>query len=70
MTDSVPGQPSPDNRDSLDSLDNPDSVPQTGEPAVDAALQGLRDLAAAPLDEHHERLSRVHEDLHRALNPE
>ena len=45
-------------------------VPQTGEPAVDSALDGLQDLDAAPLDEHHDRLSRVHEDLHRALNPE
>lgn len=47
---------------------SPAELPRTGEPVVDQALQGLQDLDAAPLDERHDRLARVHEDLHRALN--
>jgi hypothetical protein len=35
---------------------------------VDKALESLQGLESAPLDEHHDRLARVHEDLHRALN--
>ncbi|SDT14316.1 hypothetical protein [Microlunatus soli] len=52
-------------------VDHPDSsLPRTGEPVVDQALDGLQDLDDAPLDERHDRLARVHEDLHRALNSE
>lgn len=46
------------------------NAPRTGEPVVDEALDALTDLESAPLDERHERLARVHEDLHRALNAE
>lgn len=42
-------------------------VPTTGDPAIDDALQGLRDLPSVPLGEHHDRLARVHEALHAAL---
>lgn len=42
--------------------------PQTGEPAVDDALSGVQDLAARPLSEHHEQLSRAHEALHDVLH--
>jgi hypothetical protein len=45
-------------------------IPVTGEPDVDRALESLQDLDSTPLAEHHERLSRVHEELHRALNPQ
>ncbi|QDP97306.1 hypothetical protein FOE78_16480 [Microlunatus elymi] len=44
--------------------------PHTGELAVDQALESLPGLASSPLDEHHDRLARVHEELHRALNAE
>jgi hypothetical protein len=44
------------------------AIPRTGEPEVDRALESLQGLESAPLDEHHDRLARVHEDLHRALN--
>lgn len=44
--------------------------PKTGEPEVDRALESLQGLESAPLPEHHDRLARAHEDLHRALNPE
>ncbi|HEY9292547.1 MAG TPA: hypothetical protein VIP98_14790 [Microlunatus sp.] len=44
--------------------------PRTGEPAVDQALDALRGLESSPLDEQHDRLARVHEELHRALNAE
>lgn len=40
----------------------------TGEPAVDAALSGVQDLASRPLSEHHEHLSRAHEALHGVLH--
>lgn len=43
-------------------------VPRTGEPEVDRALESLRGLESAPLPEHHDRLARVHEELHAALN--
>lgn len=41
---------------------------QTGEPAVDDALSGVQDLAARPLSEHHDQLSRAHEALHEVLH--
>lgn len=43
-------------------------VPVTGEPEVDRALESLQGLESAPLSEHHDRLARVHEQLHSALN--
>lgn len=42
-------------------------VPATGDPAVDDALQLLGDLRSTPLAEHHDRLARAHEALHRTL---
>jgi hypothetical protein len=42
-------------------------LPATGDPAIDDALQGLSDLPATPLSEHHDRLAQVHEALHAAL---
>jgi hypothetical protein len=42
--------------------------PQTGDAEVDAALQELADLSERPLAEHHDRLARVHEVLHGALD--
>jgi hypothetical protein len=42
--------------------------PVTGEPTVDRAVESLRGLESAPLADHHDRLARVHEDLHGALN--
>lgn len=47
-----------------------DLPPDTGEPVVDQALESLHGLESAPLADHHDRLARVHEDLHRALNTE
>ena len=44
------------------------ATPQTGHPAVDDALRDLADLASAPLEEHHDRLSRAHEALNEALD--
>jgi hypothetical protein len=72
MSETAPHQPEPDDHnDPTPEDDAPQrDVPRTGEPTVDDALEGLQDLDSAPLDEHHDRLSRVHEDLHRALNPE
>lgn len=43
-------------------------VPRTGEPEVDRALESLQGLESAPLSDHHDRLARVHEELHAALN--
>lgn len=43
-------------------------LPRTGEPEVDRALESLQGLESAPLADHHDRLARVHEDLHAALN--
>lgn len=43
-------------------------VPATGEPQVDRALESLQGIESAPLSEHHDRLARVHEELHAALN--
>ncbi len=43
------------------------AVPSTADPAIDDALQSLRDLQSAPLSEHHDRLARAHETLHIAL---
>jgi hypothetical protein len=42
--------------------------PVTGDPDVDQALKSLQGLESEPLGAHHDRLARVHEDLHRALN--
>ena len=49
--------------------DDPGTVaaPSTGDPAIDEALQGLRDLPSTPLAEHHDRLAQAHETLHTAL---
>ena len=44
------------------------SPPQTGDAEIDRALAELADLPAAPLSEHHDRLTGVHEVLHRALD--
>lgn len=43
-------------------------APETGEPQVDRALESLQGIESAPLSEHHDRLARVHEELHAALN--
>ena len=43
------------------------AAPSTGDPAIDDALRGLRDLPSVPLAEHSERLARAHEALHAAL---
>jgi hypothetical protein len=43
------------------------AVPSTGDPTIDNVLQGLHDLPSTPLTEHHDRLARVHEALHVAL---
>jgi len=45
-------------------------VPRTGEPTVDAALDSLQGLESEPLADHHDRLVRVHEELHAALHAE
>ena len=45
-----------------------DVPPHTGDAEVDAALQELTDLPQQPLAEHHDRLARVHEVLHGALD--
>jgi hypothetical protein len=42
--------------------------PQTGDAEIDGAMSELTDLPSSPLDEHHDRLTRVHEVLHRALD--
>jgi hypothetical protein len=42
-------------------------VPTTGDPVIDEALQGLRDLPSIPLSEHHDRLAQAHEALQAAL---
>jgi hypothetical protein len=52
--------PAADHREGL-------AVPSTGDPAIDTALQDVDDLQSAPLAEHHDRLARVHEALHVAL---
>ncbi|GAA3577973.1 hypothetical protein GCM10022197_39110 [Microlunatus spumicola] len=44
-----------------------DRAPETGDPRVDAALRGVDDLAAAPVDEHAERLSTAHNALQEVL---
>jgi len=44
------------------------AAPVTGEAAVDRAVESLQGLESAPLADHHDRLARVHEDLHGALN--
>ena len=43
------------------------AVPSTGDPSIDDALQSLKDLPSTPLAEHPDRLARVHEALHVAL---
>ncbi len=45
-----------------------DGPPHTGDLEVDAALQELTDLPQQPLAGHHDRLARVHEVLHGALD--
>ena len=45
----------------------PPGVPTTGDPHIDEALRGLRDLPSIPLGEHHDRLAQVHEALQAAL---
>jgi hypothetical protein len=42
--------------------------PQTGNAAVDDALQELTDLAHVPLAEHHDRLAKAHGVLQEALD--
>jgi hypothetical protein len=44
------------------------AAPVTGEPEIDLALESLQGLEDAPLTDHHDRLARVHEELHSALN--
>ena len=44
------------------------ALPQTGDAEIDRALAGLADLPTMPLNEHHDRLTSVHEVLHRALD--
>ena len=46
---------------------SPAAAPSTGDPAIDEALQGLRDLPSTALAEHHDRLAQAHETLHAAL---
>ncbi|MBO0812803.1 MAG: hypothetical protein J2P23_12260 [Microlunatus sp.] len=43
-------------------------APVTGEPEIDRALETLQGLESSPLEDHHDRLARVHEELHAALN--
>ncbi|SDS27012.1 hypothetical protein SAMN04488543_1405 [Friedmanniella luteola] len=43
--------------------------PAVDHPDVAAALRLVADLDDQPLDQHHERLSRVHEVLHGVLHP-
>ena len=43
------------------------SAPETGDPRVDEALQGVDDLAETPVDEHAERLSAAHSTLQEVL---
>jgi hypothetical protein len=45
-------------------------APETGEATVDAALSGLSDLSSVPVAEHHDRLTRAHEWLQKALSPD
>lgn len=45
-------------------------VPVTGESQVDRALESLQGIESQPLADHHDRLARVHEELHAALNAE
>lgn len=45
-----------------------DSSSTTGEPTVDAAVAELAGLDQVPLSEHHDRLTRVHDVLHQALD--
>jgi hypothetical protein len=54
----------------VEDSDPPISPPQTGNDAVDDALLGLADLAAAPLVEHHDRLAKAHRELQEALDRE
>ena len=46
----------------------PSTGDATGEPAVDDVTRRVAEVADRPLAEHHEHLSRAHEDLHRALH--
>jgi hypothetical protein len=47
--------------------ENPAAVPATGDPVIDDALRGLRDLPSTPLAEHSDRLAQAHEALQAAL---
>lgn len=42
-------------------------APETGDARVDAALRGVDDLHAAPVDDHAERLSTAHAALQEVL---
>jgi hypothetical protein len=57
---------SPQEEGAIDQPSDSD-VPATGHSAVDDALQLLGDLRSMPLAEHHDRLARAHEALHRTL---
>lgn len=61
MTDPQPDQPEQRQGAVTD-------LPRTGEPEVDRTLESLQGLESAPLADHHDRLARVHEELHAALN--
>lgn len=52
-------RPSEPNDDAVPSV----LTPATGEPRVDAALDRLQDVAAAPVDEH----IAIYDDVHRRL---
>jgi hypothetical protein len=59
-------EPAPERKDPTEA--GRPEVPVTGEPEVDRALQSLQGIESEPLADHHDRLARVHEDLHAALN--
>jgi hypothetical protein len=44
--------------------------PATGSPQIDEALHDLGDLESTPVHQHHDRLSRAHETLQAALDPD
>jgi hypothetical protein len=56
------------NHNQLDDPEPTTTPPKTGQPVVDDALRELSDLASTPLDEHHDRLARVHEVLRETLD--
>ena len=61
-------EPHVDQTDSYRAEANDPVVPGTGEPEVDRALESLQGLESAPLSDHHDRLARVHEELHSVLS--